>query len=198
MFEGCFTTSPQRKHCFLQLIRQAADWYEQRTSESGVPIMAFLFSPSRLGHAAKPVLIALLLSAGTSMALAQDAADPCAALGKLLADRGKVVQNIQGLQKKKPTAAQACDAFTSLSKLSTAAIKATEQDGAWCHVPENVLPSLEGQQADISKARSQACGVAANEKKMQQRAGGGTAKQGPLGGTGDILGGPVKLPQGAL
>jgi hypothetical protein len=33
---------------------------------------------------------------------------------------------------------------------------------------------------------------------MQQRAGGGTAKQGPLGGTGDILGGPVKLPQGAL
>jgi hypothetical protein len=128
----------------------------------------------------KPALILLLLSAGTSVANAQGATDPCAALGKLLSDRGKVVQNIQGFQKKKPTAAQACDAFTSLSKLSTAAIKATEQDGAWCHV------------------RSQACGVAANEKKMQQRAGGGTAKQGPLGGTGDILGGPVKLPQGAL
>jgi hypothetical protein len=153
---------------------------------------------SRSSIVAGLLLTMAVSTVGVSTAMAQNAADPCAALGKILSDRGKLIQTIQGFQKKKPTAAQACDAFTSLAKLSTSAIKATEQDGAWCHVPENVLPSLEGQQADISKARSQACGVAANEKKMQQRAGGGTAKQGPLGGTGDILGGPVKLPQGAL
>ncbi|MFM8700443.1 MAG: hypothetical protein ACKOC1_03485 [Hyphomicrobiales bacterium] len=160
--------------------------------------MAFFISNSVLGHAVASMSVAVLLSAGTIPAHAQGASDPCASLGKLFSDRGKLIETIQGFQKKKPTAAQACNAFTSLAKLTTATIKATGQDGAWCHVPDNVLPSLESQQEDISKARSEACGVAANERKMQQRAGGSNARQGPLGGAGDILGGPVKLPQGAL
>lgn len=133
---------------------------------------------------------------------AQDAAnDPCAKLGAVMQDRMKIVTQIQGFKDKKPTAQEACSVFTKLSSLNKTAVQSLERDGAWCRAPENIAVSLKQQQDQIDQGKSNACKVAAEQKKMQNQQGAaapGAPQAGPLGGTGDVLGGPVKLPQGAL
>lgn len=134
--------------------------------------------------------VAALLSA--SHASAQDAA--CEDLGKKLNTYGQFMQKAQSFQKKKPTADEACSVFTSLQQAGKAVIPALDQNGAWCHVPDNAAANIKAQQDQITKVRANACNVAAQMKKQQQQ---GPAGGGLLGG-GDVLGGPMRVPRGAL
>lgn len=147
-------------------------------------------------------LAATLMGAVISPVSAQDAAnDPCAKLGGLMQDRGKIIEQIQGFKDKKPTAQEACSVFTKLSSLNKTTVQSLERDGAWCRAPESAAVALKQQQEQIDQGKANACKAAADQKKMQNQQGaasqGGPAT-GPIGGTGDVLGGPQKLPQGAL
>lgn len=126
--------------------------------------------------------------------------DPCAKLGKVMEERMKIIEQVQSFKDKKPTADQACAAFKKLSSVNKSAIEGLERDGAWCRAPETFAASLKQQQDQIEQGRANACKVAAEQKKAQSQQGavGPGPKTGPLGGTGDVLGGPQKLPQGAL
>lgn len=138
---------------------------------------------------------------GLSPARAQVASE-CEKIGKLSQDRARITSQIQAWQKSKakPTAAAVCSTFSSLQSNGNALIKMFEENGAWCHVPDAALQGLKQQQAGVGKTRATACSAAAKMKTMEaQRAkGAAEANRGPLGGSGDILGGPIKAPQGAL
>ena len=146
-----------------------------------------------------PLVLASLLLPTIFASGVRAADDPCVALGKVMQDRMAVIQQVQGFKNKRPSAQEACSTFTSLAKLNSSSIAALERDGAWCHAPDGAVDGLKGQQGQIETARTNACKAAANQKNPGQ-AGGAPGKNpaGPLGGTGDILGGPMKLPQGAL
>ena len=139
---------------------------------------------------------------GSHSALAQQAADdPCVKLNTLMQNRMNLIEHIQGFKEKKPTAQEACSAFTKLSSANKSAVDGLQRDGAWCRAPESIAASLKTQQDQIDQGKAVACNAAVEQKKMQNQQGAGGAKipnTGPLGGTGDVLGGPVKLPQGAL
>mgnify|MGYP003329822983 CR=1 FL=1 len=126
---------------------------------------------------------------------ANAAEDPCQALGKVLNDRMQLIQAVQAYKDKKPTADEACTAFTRLAKFNESAVSAVERDGAWCRAPDDLSGTLKSQQAEINKARQLSCKAAADMKKAQKN-GGSTPK--PFGGADGVLGGEMKLPQGAL
>jgi hypothetical protein len=145
---------------------------------------------SKLSLSIAVAACAALMASG---ALAQDAA--CEDLGKKLNAYGQLMQRAQGFQKKKPTPDEACSLFTNLQNASKAVIPALDQNGAWCHVPDQAMTNIKAQQDQIAKVRASACQVAAQMKKQQQQQ--GPAGGGLLGG-GDVLGGPMRVPQGAL
>jgi len=130
------------------------------------------------------------------VAYAQAAEDPCVGLTKILGVRGQLMQHIQSFSTKKPTAEDACSTFTNLAKVNSSTVVALERDGAWCRAPDTLADGLKGQQGQIEAAKTNACKAAAEQKKAQ--ASGGTAARQPLGGADEILGGTMKLPQGAL
>ena len=140
------------------------------------------------------VFLAALVSAFFG-SVAHAADNPCEALGKVLSGRAQIIQDVQAYREKKPTADQACSAFTKLSKLNVTATAALERDGAWCRAPEDLAASLKSQQNDIDTGKKNACKAAADMKKAQKN--GGTAPA-PFGGGDGIIGGEMKLPQGAL
>lgn len=126
--------------------------------------------------------------------------DPCAKLGAVMQERVKIIAQVQGFKEKKPTAQEACSVFTKLSSVNKSAVDGLVRDGAWCRAPESVAESLRQQQGQIDAGKENTCKAAADQKKMESQQGAAAPgqKMGPLGGTGDILGGPQKLPQGAL
>jgi len=140
---------------------------------------------------------ALACLTAISLAKVADAAeDPCVGLTKILGDRGQLMQHIQSFQSKKPTAEDACDTFTKLSKINATTVGALDRDGAWCRAPDTLGPNLKGQQAQIDAAKANACKIAEQQKKAQ--ATGGAQAHQPMGGADEIVGGAMKLPQGAL
>ena len=126
-------------------------------------------------------------------ALAQQAPE-CVDIGNKLNTYGQWMQRAQNFQKKKPTPDEACNVFTNLQRSGSAVVPALEQNGAWCHVPDQALANIKAQQEQITKVRAEACKVAAQMKKQQQQG----AQGGGLLGGGDVLGGPMRVPQGAL
>ncbi len=141
-------------------------------------------------------LNACVIAVVCSSAAVQAAEDPCQTLGKLLGDRVQVIQRIQSYKDKKPTADEACGTFKSLAKLNVTAVSAIERDGAWCRAPEGLAENLKSQQSQIELGQTNACKAAADQKKAQGNAAG--APRAPFGGSDDVLGGAMKLPQGAL
>ena len=151
---------------------------------------------NRLGWLAIAVLALTISASGAHAQVSPE----CEKIGKLSKDRATTMMQIQSWQKakNKPTAAAVCSAFSNLQANGNALIPLIEANGAWCHIPDNAVPGLKQQQAGIGKTRATACSAAAKMKKMEAQRAQGPANQGPLGGTGDILGGPIKPPQGAL
>ena len=151
-------------------------------------------SLSRLAGVRAGLLAALTLAAIALPGPVRAQSSECDDLGKKLNAYGSLMQRAQGFQKKKPTPDEACSLFTNLQSAGKAVIPALEQNGSWCHVPDQALVNIKAQQDQISKVRNNACTVAAQMKKQQQQ-----QQQGPgLLGGGDVLGGPMRVPQGAL
>ena len=150
---------------------------------------------SRLRIVAARLLVTVpLLGAGIcSQALAQS--QECIELGKKVTGRQTVIEQINGFQKKQPTADAACAAFTRLQQLTVDAIKGIERDGAWCHVPGEILPSLQAQAPQIAEAKKNSCGAAEQQRKLQQ---GDPKTANPLSGGDSVIGGQIKMPKGAL
>ena len=134
----------------------------------------------------------LLALIGSSAARAQ--ATECIELGKTFSKRQSVIDQINGFQKKQVSPDVACSAFTRLGQLTAETIKAVEKDGAWCHVPTEILPSLQSQTDQIAEARKNACGAADQHRKAQSDA----KHNNPLGGSDSVIGGQIKMPKGAL
>ena len=141
-------------------------------------------------------VVSLLVVGIVSALPAYAAEDPCVSLNTLMANRAQVIQRIQGYKDKKPTAEEACGTFTQLAKVNATSITALDRDGAWCRAPDGLAENFKAQQVQIEAGKTNACKAAAEQKKAA--ANGGATQRQPLGGTGDILGGPMKLPQGAL
>jgi hypothetical protein len=161
---------------------------------------------SRWPSATAVAFIAAACFALPGVARAQS--DECQALGKVIQRQGELTQAAQGIGKKKMTPAlisQACSTFVQLAANTKEAIAKLEKDGAWCHAPPTILDALKASQPNITKAQSNACTASANVKKQMQQAKAQQEQQkkqmkgaGPIGGGGDVLGGPIKVPQGAL
>jgi hypothetical protein len=176
-------------------------WYQKRSVREMVTMTLRLTGERR---ALRGLIFAACASLAPALwagpALAQSS--ECEKIGKLLQERSSLIQQIQSMgKKKKLTPDSACGLFGRLQANGNAVIAALDKDGAWCHVPDQVLPNIKTQNGQIGTNRVKACNVAAQQKKMmeaarkQQSEGGGL-----LGGSaaGDVLGGPIKLPQGAL
>lgn len=128
-----------------------------------------------------------------SAAPAAAQASECDKLSKLFENRAKTMQQLEGFKKRPPTADQACAVFGRLKEQNAQAMAEVERNGDWCHVPADVLPNLKAQHAQIEETRKGACTAAVQQRKQAEDA----KKQGLLGG-GDIIGGPMRMPQGAL
>lgn len=164
---------------------------------------------SRLISAVVVLIVALMFHAGAvTPAQAQAASEECVELGKVMQRQGELTQAAQGIGKKKMTPAlvqQACATFGKLSTNTTEAIAKLEKDGAWCHAPPTIIDALKASVPNINKAQKDSCAAVANLKKMEKQAKQQQLQQqqqlkgaGPIGGGGDVLGGPIKVPQGAL
>lgn len=127
-----------------------------------------------------------------------DANNDCMKIGKALQVRAGLVTQAQKLGKKsKPDAF--CSVYTRIFANGNSLIPELERNAAWCHVPDNVLGAIKTQHAQVTKAKGQACQAAAQFRKMEQQARQNAPReQAPWGGTGDVLGGPLRVPQGAL
>ena len=143
--------------------------------------------PAALGA----LVVGALLVVPVATASAQSS--ECDKLAKVFETRAKTMQQIEGFKKKPPTADQACAVFARLKEQNASAMAEVERNGDWCHVPADVLPNLKAQHAQIEDTRKGACTAAAQQRKQMED----SKKQGLLGG-GDIIGGPMRLPQGAL
>lgn len=157
----------------------------------------------RIGAAALGALTlaAAFVVASSSGAQAQTSPE-CEKIAKLLQKQQGMIQRVQGFQKKKPTASVACSAFSELGSNTNGLVDELSKNGDWCHVPANLLETFKTQKTQIASARSNACTAAVQQKKMEAQARSQQQQQlqgaGPIGGGGDVLGGPIKVPQGAL
>ncbi len=151
------------------------------------------------GSAAWILLAALAMPILASRPAAAQAED-CKPLVKLMQERGALLQRLNAMNaKKQKDPAQFCAVFQQLSAKIADTIPEIERNGSWCHVPDAVLPGLKAEQPKVAQARTQACKVAAEQKKMQEAAR-SQQQRGPglLGGGDGIVGGPVRMPSGAL
>ena len=102
--------------------------------------------------------------------------------------REAAVQRINTFQKKRPTAAQACAAFGSLTSAETRLKKWMSDNQQWCQINDQLIEQIGQSIAQTGKVRSQVCTAA----KREAEGGVGPARGQPAPGGG------VRLPQGAL
>jgi hypothetical protein len=152
-----------------------------------------------------PAIVLAVLGAGlifsqSAPAFAQSA--ECDALKGEFATFTKLIGQAQAIGKRKVGPDQACSIFTKLQSTQASLVPMLEKDGAWCHVPDPTIAGVKQQTNPIAKAKADSCAAAVKFKQMEAQA----RKQqqqrqqgaGPLGGGDSIVGGPVKMPQGAL
>jgi hypothetical protein len=152
-----------------------------------------------------PAIVLAVLGAGvifsqSAPALAQST--ECEALKSQFETFTKLIGQAQSLGKRKVGPDQACSLFTKLQSTQVSLVPMLEKDGAWCHVPDPTIAGVKQQTNPIAKAKTDSCSAALKFKQMEAQA----RKQqqqrqqgaGPLGGGDSIVGGPVKMPQGAL
>ena len=144
-----------------------------------------------LRHARRAAAGLLVLIGMTGLAHAQ--ANECNAMGMGFQKRQATIELIQSFNKKPPTADQACAAFTRLVSQTSELIKSVEENGAWCHVPQEILPGLQSQVPQIAEGRKNSCAAAEQQRKAKT-----APSASPFGGGDSVIGGAVKMPKGAL
>ena len=136
---------------------------------------------------------AALLVLGAGMAASTASAMPASCqgdFGKHTSDREAAVERINSFNKKRPTAAQACSAFSNLTGIEARMIKWMTENKEWCQLPDSAIEQLTQAREQTMKVRGQICTAA--KKEAQMRASGGAAGGPPPPGSG------VRLPSGAL
>ncbi len=136
--------------------------------------------------------VGLLVLLGMS-GLAHAQSNECIALGEKFQKRQATIDQIQSFNKKPPTADLACTSFTRLVSQTNELMKSIEDNGAWCHVPQEILPGLQSQLPQITEGRKNSC-VAADQQRKAKSA----PAASPFGGGDSVIGGAVKMPKGAL
>jgi hypothetical protein len=145
------------------------------------------------GGAIAGTLVALALSTVPAAAQSESCRND---FQKVMGPRMALIERINGFQKRRPTATQACQTLRSLRAADVRLIKWLEENKDWCQLPEEILTQAKAGTANTVRAQNQACGAAAQQARQQrqireQQAGGG-APRAPAVGSG------VRLPQGAL
>jgi len=134
----------------------------------------------------------LMLGLGASPAAAQ--ASGCEKITGFLNERKSIVERVNKLGKQ-PKASDACALLGRLANNGNETMKWIEANKDWCQIPQNFIDGLKADHGNVTKVRGQACSVAAKQAQMEKQA----REQGLLGGGGgDILTGPMRIPQGAL
>jgi hypothetical protein len=135
-----------------------------------------------------PVALALLLLSVGHVSAQQMPASCQAELDSLAQARLDVINRINGFNKKRPTARQACSVFGELVNAEAKMLKWMQENQDWCRLPDPLVTSFKDGSQQAVKARGQACTAA----KREADGGGGAAPRGPAPGSG------IRLPQGAL
>lgn len=148
--------------------------------------------PETLLRLTRGGLAGLLIMVGLT-GVAQAQSTECTTLGLSFQKRQATVEQIQGFNKKPPTAEQACAAFTRLASQTSELVKSIEENGSWCHVPQEILPSLQAQVPQIAEGRKNSCNAADQQRKAKS-----APSANPFGGGDSVIGGAVKMPKGAL
>lgn len=103
--------------------------------------------------------------------------------------RLEVINKINGFQKKRPTAQQACGVFGQLVKVEADMLKWMQDNQQWCQLPEPFVEDFRKNTQQSVKARGNVCAAAKKEAQMREQGG---VPRGPAVGSG------VQLPKGAL
>lgn len=138
--------------------------------------------------------VPLVTLGATSPAQAQ-AASGCEKIKDYLTERQNLVKRINGLGKK-VSPKDACAVFGELVSNGNQTLKWVSSNKEWCQIPDQFAAGLKADHDKATSIRANACKVAAQQAQMEKRA----KEQGGLmgGGGGDILTGPMRIPQGAL
>lgn len=143
---------------------------------------------------------AIALAAGVAPASAQSQVAGCEDLNKTWLAFTSQIQQAQALGKAKAGPDKACAVLTKLQATQASLLPMLEKDAAWCHVPPQAIEGVKQQGPQISKVKNDACNAAVKFKQMEAQARKQQQERGPglMGGGDSIVGGPIKMPQGAL
>jgi hypothetical protein len=102
--------------------------------------------------------------------------------------REAAVKRINEFNRKRPSAQQACAAFSNLSGIEARMLKWMNDNKEWCQIPEEMVAQMQTSSGRTAKIRGQICTAARREAQGQA----GAPQGAPPPGAG------VRLPQGAL
>jgi hypothetical protein len=138
---------------------------------------------------------ATMLLSGAGPAMAQQAG--CAAdFQKFMAPRQALIERINGFQKRRPSAQQACSTLGQLVSADSRLGKWVDENKDWCQIPEEMVEQLKTGAGQAQRARGQACGAAKQQASAVARA--RAQQRAAQGGGAPAVGSGVRLPSGAL
>jgi hypothetical protein len=146
------------------------------------------------------MIFVLTLAAGAALSGAAFAqASNCQTdFQKHIEPRQRLIERINGFQKRRPTPQAACSTMSQLVAADAKLSKWVDENKDWCQIPDGVVEQLKTGAGQAQRARGQACGAAKQQAaaiaraRAQQRA----AQSG--GGGAPAVGSGVRLPSGAL
>ena len=135
----------------------------------------------------------IALGAGPALAMPESCEKD---FGPMMQKRQGYINTINGYNKRKPTAQQACSTFQGLSTQNKKMTEWMTAQKDWCQIPDDMLKGITEAQVQLDQTRANVCNAAAKQaqqiKQMKARAARQQQAQQPGVGSG------VRLPQGAL
>jgi hypothetical protein len=129
-----------------------------------------------------------------SPAYAQDAS--CQAIGTMLEERAKIVEQINALGTSDVDPRQACRLFRSLDENGTKVGEFLDENQAWCQIPADFVSGFKEDQTRVASVRTDACNAAAQINRLERQAREEQQRGNAFGGPG--LTGQFPIPRGAL
>jgi hypothetical protein len=127
-------------------------------------------------------------------AYAQDAT--CQAIGGMLEERAKIVEQINALGSDNVDPRRACRLFRSLDENGTKVGEFLDENQAWCQIPADFVAGFKEDQTRVASVRGEACNAAAQINRLERQAREQQNQGGAFGGPG--LTGQFPIPRGAL
>ncbi|CAH1655235.1 conserved exported hypothetical protein [Hyphomicrobiales bacterium] len=145
------------------------------------------------------LMLAPFMGPAVSPAAAQ--ASGCEQIKTFLDQRKALVERLNKLGKK-PDAKSACSLLTNLASNGSTTLKWVDSNKDWCQIPDEFVNGFKADNSRVTKFRGQACNAAAQQATMQKRAQQQQQQQSNspfnVAPGGDVLTGPMRIPQGAL